>query len=478
MGKSLGETGVIYVAKKPLSKTIKRFYGVGDFGFNLMALVEIYFFVFFLTDIAKLPLGLVAIIGTVTSVVDAVTSPFYGAIISGTKPMRWGRNRSWILLLPPLVVPTYMLMYTKIGSDLVAAIIICAGFIVSHILWNIPWVANLSLIPVLATNPDEAALLSSRRATWTALGGIVFSFVGEPLARYFGEVTNNPILGYTLLAGATAIVMMLCYWFIFKITDGYEPTGADAAVGPADEQRVSFKVMWQSIVQNPPLIILLISDFFRNMTMFVMTAAAAYYFTYVVQNMALFPTYLLAISIVQMIGSYISGNVAKKLSTRTATLISLFGLAVSLIICKFVAMNLALFFVFVLIATMFLGIVTSVMVGLYSDVSVYARWKTGEDASAFIMGLMTVALKLAIISRGTVIPFILDRVGFDPNIDPAAATLALKTGIVNAYLLVPGIFALISAIILVSGYKLTRERVIELQSEINQRELSTAKTGN
>src|SRR5690606_14668474 len=98
-------------------------------------------------------------IGTVTSVVDAVTSPFYGAIISGTKPMRWGRNRSWILLLPPLVVPTYMLMYTKIGSDLVAAIIICAGFIVSHILWNIPWVANLSLIPVLATNPDEAALL-------------------------------------------------------------------------------------------------------------------------------------------------------------------------------------------------------------------------------------------------------------------------------------------------------------------------------
>lgn len=46
-----------------------------------------------------------------------------------------------------------------------------------------------------------------------------------------------------------------------------------------------------------------------------------------------------------------------------------------------------------LIATVFLGIGTSVTVGLYSDVSVYARWKTGEDASAFIMGLMTGALK-------------------------------------------------------------------------------------
>ena len=464
--------------KKPLTKTIKTFYGFGDFGFNLMAAVEIYFFVFFLTDIAKLPLGLVAVIGTITSVVDAVSSPFYGAIISGTKPMRWGRNRSWMLLLPPLVIPTYIFQYTKIGSDTVAAIIICAGFIVSHILWNIPWVANLSLIPVLATNPDEAALLSSRRATWTALGGIVFSFTGERLARYFGQVTNNQVLGYTILAGLTAVVMTLCYWFVFKITEGYEPTGGEMAAGSSAQDRVSFRVMWKSITQNPPLIVLLIADFFRNMTMFVMTAAAAYYFTYVAQNMALFPTYLLAVSLVQMAGSYISGSIAKKLSTRTATLISLFGLAISLIVCKMVAMNLTLFFVFVLIATVFLGIGASVTVGLYSDVSVYARWKTGEDASAFIMGLMTVALKLAIISRGTVIPFILDRAGFDPNVDPAAATMALKTGVVNAFLLVPGIFALISGIILLLFYKLTREKVIELQNEINQREMKAQETAN
>jgi len=32
----------------------------------------------------------------VTSLVDAFLSPVYGAVISGTKPMKWGRNRSWI----------------------------------------------------------------------------------------------------------------------------------------------------------------------------------------------------------------------------------------------------------------------------------------------------------------------------------------------------------------------------------------------
>lgn len=464
--------------KKPLSKTIKTFYGFGDLGFTLMTSVEVYFFVFFLTDIAKLPLSLVAIIGTITSVVDAVLAPFYGAIISGTKPMRWGRNRSWMLLIPPLVIPTYIFQYTKIGSDTLAAVIICAGFIISHILWNIPWVANVSLIPVLSSNPDEAALLSSRRATWTALGGIVFSFMGERLARYFGEVTNSQVLGYAVLAGFTATVMTLCYWFIFKITDGYEPTGGQVAESSTRRQRVSFGAMLKSAIQNPPLVVLLSSDFFRYMTNFVMSAAAAYYFTYVAQNMALFSTYLLVTAVCRMIGSYIAGAMAKKLSTRTTTIVGLIGVAASLIICKFVAMNVVLFFVFVLIASVFLGIVYSVMVGLYSDVSIYARWKTGEDTSAFVMGLMNVALKLAIIARGTVIPFILDRSGFDPNVDPSAASLALKTGVINAFLFVPGIFALIGGLILMLGYKLTREKVVELQNEINERELKTAEATN
>lgn len=76
--------------KKPLSKAIKTFYGIGDFGFGLMASVELYFFVFFLTNVAKLSLPTVALISSITSIVDAVSSPFYGAIISGTKPLKWG----------------------------------------------------------------------------------------------------------------------------------------------------------------------------------------------------------------------------------------------------------------------------------------------------------------------------------------------------------------------------------------------------
>jgi glycoside/pentoside/hexuronide:cation symporter, GPH family len=92
------------LTKKPLSKALKTFYGVGDMGFSLMTSVEIFLFIFFLTTVAQFSLPMVAIIGSITSIVDALLSPFYGAIISGTKPLKWGRNRSWLLIAPPLVV--------------------------------------------------------------------------------------------------------------------------------------------------------------------------------------------------------------------------------------------------------------------------------------------------------------------------------------------------------------------------------------
>ena len=41
--------------KKPLSKTLKRFYGVGDFGFCMMTADELSLFMLFLTDVAKFP---------------------------------------------------------------------------------------------------------------------------------------------------------------------------------------------------------------------------------------------------------------------------------------------------------------------------------------------------------------------------------------------------------------------------------------
>lgn len=453
--------------KKPLSKAIRTFYGVGDLGFSLMTSVELYLFVFFLTNVAKFSLPMVALIGSITSIVDAILSPFYGAVISGTKALKWGRNRSWMLISPPIVVVLFMFQFTKIGPDAVAAFIICAGFILSHIVWNIAWVGNVSLIPLMANNAEERSLLASRRAAYTSLASVFFSYIGAPLALILGKTTGNTILGYTLLAGFMAFLMMVGYWTVFKITDGYEPI--EETNQAVKSERVPVSIMFKSLFQNPPLMVLLLADFFRYMVNFIMTAAAAYYFTYVAQNMALFPMYLLLGGIAQVIGSYFNANISKALTTRTTAILGLFGLAISLVVAKFVGLNVTSFFVVIMFTRLFLGILQAAMVALYSDTVVFGEWKTGKNAAPFVMGLMNLSLKTAIISRGTIIPIVLAAAGFVAGANPATASLALKTAVINVFVFIPGIFALVSALILTIGYRLTKEKLGTYQLEIDTR---------
>lgn len=464
--------------KKPLSKGIKTFYGIGDMGFALMTSVELFFFVFFLTNVAKFSLPMVALIGSVTSIVDAILSPFYGAIISGTKPMRWGRNRSWMLIAPPIVIPLYMLQYTHVSAnEIISAAVVCVGFILSHIIWNIAWVANVSLIPALANNSDERGLLSSRRATWNALAGVFFSYIGGPLAIWIGIQTKNPALGYTLLAGIMATLMFMCYQVVLKVTKGYEPTGEEEAqmASAMPKSRVTVGGMLKNLYQNPPLIALLFSDFFRYGGFFIIAASAAYYFTYVAgNNMALFSLYLLLSSIAGVIGAILSSALMKKLSSRVTTIICLMAGGVALVIGKFVAMSVPMFFVFAILGRLFLGVVAASFVAMYADVSVYGEWKTGENASPFVMGLMNFSLKMALISRGTVIPLVLALAGFDANIPWEQATLAVKEAVLTVNMLIPGATAVFSSLVLIVAYKLTREKVNKYQDEIDERKNAAA----
>lgn len=47
--------------KKPISKGLKTFFGVGDLGFNWMTNIETYYYAYFLTNIAQFPLALVTV---------------------------------------------------------------------------------------------------------------------------------------------------------------------------------------------------------------------------------------------------------------------------------------------------------------------------------------------------------------------------------------------------------------------------------
>ena len=124
------------VPKKGLSKMLKRFYGVGDCGFTLMSNIESYYFSFFLTNLAQFSLPMVTLITTISSTVDAVLSWIYGAILNSIKPLKWGRYRSWLVVIPWLVPFLYAFQFVKIGDGWISAIIIIVAAIASLVAWD------------------------------------------------------------------------------------------------------------------------------------------------------------------------------------------------------------------------------------------------------------------------------------------------------------------------------------------------------
>jgi GPH family glycoside/pentoside/hexuronide:cation symporter len=463
--------------KKPLSKALKTFYGIGDLGFSFTAAVETYFFVFFLTNIAKFSLTWVAAISGTVTIVDAILSPMYGGVIAGTKPKKWGRNRSWLLMMPPVVVLTIPFVYIRIGSnDFLAVSIIIAAFVISHICWNFGWAANLNLITVLATNPHERGMLASRRAQYSAIASITFSYVGVTLIGLFGRILGNPALGYPVTAFCMACILWIGYIILFRLTEGYEETGGASSGSAASGEKVAFGEMIKSITKNPHVIFLLIGDFFQLVHQNVYASSIAFYFTYIAKDMKLMPLYILVSSIAQFLGATIAGHLSKKFSHRTLVVSALLFAGIIMILANYTGFYIPAVFVLGMLGRICFGASRSWLTAMYAEAAIYSEWKIGKNAAPFIMGISNLSAKISIVTRGVVIPIVLGLVGFVAGVDPAMVTRKVQGGILQAMFLIPGIVLLVSFVIIFFGFRLNNEKLEELQNEINERKVKAVQT--
>lgn len=143
--------------KKGLSKALKFWYGFGDFGFTLMTNVETFYFNAFMTNVANFSTALAGTVSTITSTVDACLSWMYGGIINAAKPGKWGRYRSWLIMLPWIVPFIFAFQFLSISENTtVSAIVISVAFILSHIVWNFPMQPMLPWFPLRVAHRKDA----------------------------------------------------------------------------------------------------------------------------------------------------------------------------------------------------------------------------------------------------------------------------------------------------------------------------------
>ncbi len=459
-----------------LTKTIRYFYGVGDMAFALMTSVGTYYSTYYFTNVAKLSLVNVALLTSTTALIDACLAWVYGAVINSTKPMKWGRYRSWLVAFTWIIPILYFFQYFKVSeAEPVATVFFFIAHLGSRFAHNFPYIANASMISVVAKTPDERAAMASSRATWNNASKFAWSYLGVPfLAILIGMFGDQ--LGYAILSCMLALLMVITYFFHFKMFEGYEDTSDEetANVAKAKRARTGFMDLVRAIAQNPPLLVLLLADLGKWIFNFVIAGTVVYYFKFVVNDAGAQAIYTLIIAFCAVIGSLISQFIAKKISSKTTVVVFYLLMAACLFVARMMYDQMWPVIILVSVAQLGYGCCYSCSSALYADTVVYNEWKTGKNASGWIMGLQNIPLKVGGTVRSVIVTACLAVGGFSASIQPGEATEEMKSAICLALMVVPGAVLVVCALLVLFGFRLTKERVEEMQKEIEAKKAQEA----
>ncbi|MGD9475554.1 MAG: MFS transporter [Eubacteriaceae bacterium] len=447
---------------QPLSKSAINLYGLPSFGFQTMVNIEVMLFAAFLTDYAKIPLALASAVLLATSIVDIVSVPVSGIILEKSN-MKWGKYRSWLLVGPPIAALFYIFQFSQIGSATTTAVIIFIGFAVSHLVWNTFYAAHISMNNALTTVREERISMAGNRGMFNAAGSLVFSYFGVKAITAVGAGVGNEVMGYTIIAGVTGCIMIICNLVYFKITTPYKDNGSGTA---AAKEKMPIGEMLKQIVVNPPLMGLMLVELGRYLGRFIIFGMAFYYFKYVIEDLAGLALFMTGLTIVSFFAAMIAAPIAKKLGEKMTYVIALLFLIVGLLVVWFVPLSATAFKVVMFVAYIGYGLPDSLGVAMYSATVDYGEWKTGKNARGFIMSLISFPIKISVFVRSVIISAVLASVSYVADM---AVTPELVQGIKNGFALYPAIIMAIGLLLMLKLYSLTPAKMEEIKNDMETR---------
>ena len=450
---------------KRLSKMLLYTYGIPDLCFSLMINMEVYFFTIFLTDYAQFSLTLVTQILVVTSIIDIICSLAGGVFLQKVDLKFGGKYRSWFLVGPPIVAPLFILQFTKIGGEWMAAAIIMFGFVTSHLLFNVVFAASGSLMGKLSQLSEERTILSASRAQGLSAAGLIFAATAVPMIEFFGAHKNGTT-GYAFTVGVYAVMMILGYLFIFRMTAGKDPYEETEKRPAGQKSSESVAAIVLLAFKNPPLLCLVLVLMFVSTSFFIITGMAMYYFTYVVGKPALLSLFILAISIARLIGNFAATWIGIRMGKRQSYWVFLLLASAGFASGWFFMDSPWGFTLLFCIATIFVSVAGSMHTALFADTVVYGEWKTGRNIRAFTMALMNFPVKLGVLIKSSIITAGLIAIGFEANTEP---TSRVVEGIVTIMTLIPAAAYAIAAVIFYIGYRVEEKDVFRMQEDIETR---------
>jgi len=447
---------------------MRTFWGMGEFGESLQGGVSGSYGTYFITNVVGVTPVVFAVVTQVMNIINFVRTPFYGVMVDGVKPMRWGKLRSWLIVGPIACLLFSPFAFINWGNPTLTIILIRAIGLISSMFFGAMVTANTALIPSMCAYDDEAAGLYSNRMVYASLGRMFAGFIGPTLVMAFQPALGNNV--YLTLHPFFVASQFLCYLVIFRLSKGYEGNGATNM--KVAEERLSIKEMVQAVIASPNIVPLMIADVTSTLGAFLLPALAIYMFRYVIEDgtqMAYFPTYNLVIGIVGTIGAYTVRWIAKPFKDkRTWLLIDYIPISILVFATRFFTGNVIHFIIVVAVMTYFVWCNQPIETAMYSDCALIAEAKIGKNPIATFLALSQYAPGFSGIINGIVMSWLFVSLNFNAaEIDALGYTPDyVIQGFTDAFSLVNCVIPIIGFFTLLFFYKITPKRIEEAKATI------------
>jgi GPH family glycoside/pentoside/hexuronide:cation symporter len=422
------------------SLSLKRIllYSSASAGLNIVAITVGTWILYFYAPppdsgrVQYLPVTLVGVLLTVTSLWDAIIDPFIGHW-SDTTRSRWGRRRPFLIFAAPVMALTLILIWTppQSGTVFLNAIyffLITTIFYTAYSLVGIPYDGTL---PEMASTPDELVSLSTWKNVFGTAGVLIGSLVAAPLFGSLGPVAMGLVV---------AVVGLITIWLTLAgLRKGDEPRAHSMGVIAG----------LQATFRNRQFVIMFVSTLIVHIAYAMVLANLPYFVTLVVgkaeADVAIFQG---VVVLVMLAFAPLWNWLGRRYANRKLLMVSMIGLGLAAMLSFTVGTIpgiplLAHGLVTTASIAPLLGGYFILVYAAMGSVVDYDEILTGHRREAIYYGTFSLAVGVGPSLAALILPLILEQFGY---------TAANPLGVRLAWLVI-GAIALLGALTFV-GYRL------------------------
>lgn len=415
----------------------------------IQTILSSYLLIFY-TNVVGISPAACATLFLVARILDGLNDPFVGFFIDHMPVTKHGRFRPTLIIGTFLCSINFLLLW--FGPLMVPSgklIIAYVTYLLIGVMFPIMDISLNSLLPVMTSDMKERNTLSSLKGFVYMVGMFGLNMIA-PLI--IGDTTQ--MAGYVkLIVFVTTIVVVFSVVGALGVKERVKPD--------TTKEKYKLKDLFV-ILTKRPVATTFLSNLFYNMATFAMNGALAYFFTYVIGNLAL----LSVVSIVQLIAllpaTLIVGVFINRLGKKKTYILGACIIGLVPLIRLFDVTNIPLLLITTAIMGFASGLVMPLSYGIQADNTDYIELDMGQRAEGAISALSSFVTKCAMGLGGAIPGYMLAAVGFDGTV--ATQPQAVQNVIILSAIVVPAVFAIIGAVILGVGYPLSKEK-LEIQNQ-------------